>query len=325
LCEEAHDLAHQIFGYDSTGHKLMELANGDRERRNLMRAWVMVLALFTMCGILVLAQSQPADKIIEQMEKEGCSVLESKIQVCKYDYSVDGKVLEAISFRPAGDGPFPGVLLIPGYPRTARNYVPLGIRLAQNGFASVAVSQPGFGKSAGPPDFVGPKTMAALTEGYRKLRRESCVDPARMGIFGYSRGAMAASLLAVELDDVKAAVFGAGIYDFQRAYDDRTLPGVRQNMKAETGMTKEAVRQRSSILRMERLKCSVLILHGENDVNVPVSQALLLRDRLTQLHKQFEIKLFPGREHSIGPEVNDLTVDFFRRKLMANADAAQHP
>jgi dipeptidyl aminopeptidase/acylaminoacyl peptidase len=142
-----------------------------------------------------------------------------------------------------------------------------------------------------------------------------------MGIFGYSRGAMAPSLLTVDLDDLKAAVFGAGIYDFQRAYDDSTLPG-RRNMRDETGMTKEAVRERSPILQMERLKCPVLMQHGEKDVNVPVSQALLLRDRLTQLHKEFQIKLFPDRE-SIGPEVNDLTVDFFRRKLAPIAPAAE--
>src|SRR4029077_13929500 len=129
------------------------------------------------------------------------------------------------------------------------------------------------------------------------------------------RGGMAASLLVLQLDDVKAAVLGAGIYDFKRAYDDSTLPGVRQNMKAETGMTKEAIAERSSVLRMDQLKCPVLILHGEKDKNVPVSQAKLLRDRLTQLHKEFEIKLFPDREHSIGPEVGDMTVDFFKRKL----------
>jgi len=86
-----------------------------------------------------------------------------------------------------------------------------------------------------------------------------------MGIYGYSRGGMAASLLAVELDDVKAAVLGAGIYDFKKAFADSTLPGVRENMKAETGMTDEAIRQRSPVLRMERLKCPVLILHGEKD------------------------------------------------------------
>ncbi len=82
----------------------------------------MCMALCVFCTVVAKAQSQPADKIIEQMEKEGCAVLESKIQVCKYDYSVNGKVLEAISYRATGSGPFPVVLLIPGHQRTAKNY-----------------------------------------------------------------------------------------------------------------------------------------------------------------------------------------------------------
>src|SRR5882724_8360861 len=213
-----------------------------KNQRNLFRVAVIGTMIFVACASRAMAQPQPAEKIIEQMEKQGCAVLESNTKICKYDYAVNGKSVEAISFRPAGDGPFPGILLIPGYQRTARNYVPLGVRLAKEGFAALAVTQPGFGKSDGPADFVGPKTLAALTEGYRKLRQESYVDPARMGIFGYSRGGMAASLLALELEDVKAAIFGAGIYDFKRAYDDSTLPGVRENMKDETGMTKEAIR-----------------------------------------------------------------------------------
>jgi dipeptidyl aminopeptidase/acylaminoacyl peptidase len=228
---------------------------------------------------------------------------------------MDGKAVEALLFQPAGEGRFPGVLLIPGYQRTARDMMTLGSRLASEGFAAVAVSQPGFGKSQGPADFVGPTTLKVLTAAYRKLQHEPFVDPNRMAIFGYSRGGMAASLLAVELDDVKAAVFGAGVYDFKRAYDDSTLLGVRANMRAETGMTREAIRERSSILQMEKLHCPVLILHGGKDVNVPVSQALLLRDRLTALHKEFEIHIFPDRPHSIGPEAYDLSLDFFRRKL----------
>jgi dipeptidyl aminopeptidase/acylaminoacyl peptidase len=263
------------------------------------------------------AQQQTAETIIQGIEKDRCTVLESSgAKVCRYDYAVDGQAVEAILFRPSGDGPFPGILMIPGYERTARNLIPIGVRLAEEGFAGVAVTQPGFGKSEGPPDFVGPKTLKVLTIGYRKLQHEGFVDAKRMGVYGYSRGAMAASLLVVgELDEAKAAVFGASIYDFKRAYDDSTLRGVRENMKAETGMTKEAIRERSSVLRMENLKCPVLILHGEDDKNVPVSQAKLLRDRLTALHKDFEIHLFPSREHSIGPEVSALTVDFFHRKL----------
>jgi len=272
--------------------------------------------LCLVCASSARVQQQTGETIIQGIEKNGCTVLEtSGTKVCQYDYRVDGRAVEAILFQPSGS-PFPGILMVPGYERTARNLIPLGVRLAEEGFEGIAVTQPGFGKSEGPPDFVGPKTLKVLSAGYRKLQSESFVDAKRMGIYGYSRGAMAASLLVVdELDDAKAAVFGAGIYDFKRAFDDSTLRGVRENMKAETGMTKEAIRQRSSVLRMDRLKCPVLILHGEKDQNVPVSQAKLLRDRLSTLHKEFEIRLFPDREHSIGPEVTTLTVEFFQRKL----------
>ena len=66
---------------------------------------------------------------------------------------------------------------------------------------------------------------------------------------------------------------------------------------------------------MDRLRCPVLILHGEDDRNVPVSQAKLLAKRLQELHKDFELRLFPGREHGIGPEVNVLTIEFFKNRL----------
>jgi len=278
----------------------------------------------TLFAILVLiwfsfanAQRPDFSKLIEAMEKDGCTIHEpSKVKLCKYDYKFDGKNLEAITFKPEGDGPFPGLLLIPGHATTARDWIPNGLTFARNGFAGVAVSQPGYGNSEGPADFVGPKTIKALSEGYRKFQREPFVDAKRMGVVGYSRGGMAASLLAVQLDDVKAVVLGAGVYDFKKAYDEVKIEGIRQNMERETGMTAEAIKQRSSVLQMEKLKCPVLILHGEKDINVPVSQALLLRDRLTALKKDFEIQLFPDKDHSIGPQnLYQYSLDFLKRKL----------
>jgi hypothetical protein len=125
---------------------------------------------------------------------------------------MDGRAVEAFSFPPPGIWSFPGVLFDSGYQRTAVNLISLRM--------------------------------------FGRLRRAS-VDPKRMGIYGYSRGGMAASLL----------------------------------------------------------------VHGEKDVNVPVTQAYTLRDWLTEMHKNFEIRPLPDREHSIGPEVMPLTVDFFKRWL----------
>jgi len=85
-------------------------------------------------------------------------------------------------------------------------------------------------------------------------------------------------------------------------------------------MTEEAIKLRSSVLRMENLKCPLLILHGEKDINVPFSQALLLRDRLTALKKDFEIQTFPDKDHSIGPQnLYKYSLDFLMRRLSGDA------
>jgi dipeptidyl aminopeptidase/acylaminoacyl peptidase len=262
------------------------------------------------------AQPSGAAKIREALSTNNCTRVEGlAVEVCKYDYPSNGLTVEAIIFRPEAKGRFPGILMIPGFQRTALDLIPLGVALAREGFAAVGITQPGFGRSEGKADYVGPNTLRVLTEGYRKFKREPYVDAQTMGIYGFSRGGMAASLLAVQIEDVDAAVFGAGVYDFKKAHDEATIEGIRHNMEIESGWTDAAIRERSSVLRMEKLKCPVLILHGEKDANVPVTQAYLLRDRLTALKKDFEIKLFPDRDHGIGPEVTTLTVDFFKRRL----------
>ena len=281
----------------------------------------------TLTGLLIVAAGawaqQPLDlaKVTEALDKDGRFAFDQgKVLALKYDYTVGGDAVEAIAFRPSADGKYPAVLLIPGFSRTARDYIPLGLRFAGEGFACVAVTQRGFGKSAGPPDFVGPKTIAALEAGFQRFGTEPYVDRSRMGVFGYSRGAMAASLLAVRLKatEVQDAVFAAGIYDFKKAYDDIKLPGIRANMEQEAGLSEAAMQARTSVTKMADLACPVLILHGEKDENAPVSQAYLLRDRLTALNKEFDLKTFPDRDHDLGRQnLNDATLAFFKRKLMA--------
>lgn len=268
-----------------------------------------------LCGITASAQQPDQKALLDALEKDGCVTIASA-RICKSDYPFEGTNLEAITFRPEVDGKYPGVLLVPGYQGRAGDYVHLGRLLAAEGIASMAVTQPGFGKSTGQADYVGPKTIEALTTGFNKLKLEKFVDSKKMGIFGYSRGGMAASLLAVKLKGLKAVVLGAGVYDFKRAYDEIKIEGITANMKRETGMTEEAIKERSSVFQMDRLQAPVLILHGEKDENVPVSQALLLRDRLKELKKDFEIKLFPNAAHGIPrSEFLPLMIDFFNRRL----------
>ena len=56
----------------------------------------------------------------------------------------------------------------------------------------------------------------------------------------------------------------------------------------------------------------MLILHGEQDENVPVNQAYLLRDRLTELKKDFEIKIFVKGKHAFpDDDFISAVTDFF--------------
>jgi len=276
-----------------------------------------LFAIFLAISSTAFGQQLSREQIIQGIEKDGCvSLTERKVKICKYDFVSDADTIEAISFHPLGEGKFPGLLLIPGYPGNPFGYIGLGRILAEKGFACVSIAHPGFGKSKVKPDFIGPNTLKVFMTGFRKFEREPYVDSSRLGIFGYSRGAMAASLLILQMNEIKAAVLGAGIYDFQKAYDDIKIEGIRENMRIETGMTEASIKERSSILRMNEIVCPVLILHSETDDNTPVNQAYMLRDRLTELKKDFEIKISStGRHGQMDGNFVDNIIDFFNRRV----------
>jgi dipeptidyl aminopeptidase/acylaminoacyl peptidase len=290
------------------------------------RLLILISAVVALLGISANAQPQiNRDKIIEDVEKSGCVVTEDdKVKICKFDYRYKNQTVEALTFRPIAQGKFPGLMLIPGYQGTVKSYLSFGIIFAKLGFASMTLSTPGFGKTGLKPDFLGKSTIKAYVEGYEKFRQESFVDKDKLGIFGYSRGAIAASLMITELKDVKAAVLGGGIYDLKKAYDELTIEGIKENIKAEMGASENAFKERSAIRRAKKINCPVLIIHGEKDQNAPTNQAYLLRDELKRLNKDFELQIIAGQDHRIGGgSFLQLIVDFFSRKLLGKASTVK--
>ncbi|MBA3695056.1 MAG: prolyl oligopeptidase family serine peptidase, partial [Acidobacteria bacterium] len=178
------------------------------------------------------------------------------------------------------------------------------------------VGTPGFGKTELKPEFLGKTTINAFIEGYKKFKQESFVDKEKLGVFGYSRGAIAASLMITRVKDVKATVLGGGIYDLRKAYDDLTIEGIKENIKAETGLTNKAFTERSAVFRVKNINAPVLIIHGEEDLNAPTNQAYLLRDKLKEAGKEFEFQIIAGHSHgNLGGNFLTIVVDFFSRKL----------
>ena len=213
------------------------------------------------------------------------------------------KVIELFWTKPEGRGPFPAVLFIHGHQETQRNggeaYVltgRLGI-MARRGYVAAAVSQPGYGNSSGPPDFCGPYTQQATLVAIDFLRRQPFVNPNKVALFGYSRGAIVAAMVATLDPRLAAVVLGAGTYDFFTYRP--TSPGISRNLFAETGMSTEAFMARSAIYHVRQIRAPVLLLHGAADERIPVQQAEAFAEKLKAAGVRYRFKEFPGAPHGI--------------------------
>ena len=278
---------------------------------------IFIVAISLLLAVTAPAQKLTRDQIEQAIEKDGCVVTEEgTVKICKFDYKYKGQNVEAWTFRPAQEGRYPAVMLIPGHEGTAKSFATFGIIFARLGFASLSVGTPGFGKTELKADFLGKRTINAYITGYKTFARESFVDKDKIAVFGYSRGAIAASLMITRIKNVKAAVLGGGVYDLKKAYDELTIKGIKENIKTETGLTDKAFKERSSVFHMKNLNCPVLIIHGENDTNAPTNQAYLLRDKLKELNKDFEFLILADHRHGFfkGSFINPVA-DFLSRKL----------
>jgi pimeloyl-ACP methyl ester carboxylesterase len=120
--------------------------------------------------------------------------------------------------------------------------------MARHGYVAAAVSQPGYGNSSGPPDYCVPYTQQATLVAIDFLRRQPFVRPDKVALFGYSRGAIVAAMVATLNPKLAAVVLGAGAYDFFTWRP--TLPGISRNL-----LPRQACRPRV-LWRVRRFTCA---------------------------------------------------------------------
>ncbi|HYF10113.1 MAG TPA: alpha/beta fold hydrolase [Candidatus Paceibacterota bacterium] len=177
-------------------------------------------------------------------------------------------------------------------------------RMTKRGYAVLMPSQIGFGLSTGKRDYCGPKTVAAIAKLIEAVLAEypQSLDPNKVVVWGVSRGATVASALVVDHPALFAAgILVSGVYDMEmNAGWSGKDPEILRNLVEETGGTPEAYRLRSSVGRMNSLRCPLLILHGDSDDVVSVEQALLLDRKLLELGKEHETVVVKGGRHHIG-------------------------
>jgi 2,6-dihydroxypseudooxynicotine hydrolase len=193
----------------------------------------------------------------------------------------DGATLAGVLRRPAGTGPAPVVVLIPGLDSAKEEFGNTERLFLDRGLATFSVDGPGQGEAeydlAIRPDWEIPG--AAILDAVAGLPG---IDPDRIGVWGVSLGGYYAPRLASGDDRVRACIALSGPFDFGAAWDQ--LPELtRQAFRVRSRSASD--RQARSLAgeltlagRAGQLTAPLLIVAGRQDRLVPWPQARRLAD-----------------------------------------------
>ena len=203
-----------------------------------------------------------------------------------------------------GEAPRPAVLLVHGHQvgdrPGARRFLRLFPSLLKAGFVVAAVSQPGYGESDGPPDFCGPVSQDAVHAVLAALRANPRIDPQRIALYGYSRGAIVSSMVATQDPALAGLILGGGIYDLEARY--LTMPddwGAKANLEKEAGTSREALLARSALLAEEPIRVPTLFIHGADDPISPVEGTRRFAARLHEAGTPVEVRVYADTAHGV--------------------------
>ena len=160
--------------------------------------------------------------------------------------------------------------------------------------------------------------------GARFLRTLPFVDPARIGIFGWSYGGYMALLCVLQSpDSFAAAVAGAPVTDwrlYDTHYTERYMGKPQDNVAGYDA---------ADVLNYaDKLSRPLLLMHGMADDNVLFTHTTTLMQKLQQADRPFELMTYPGGKHGLlrhadmGPHALE-TIKRFLDRTLRDAPAPQ--
>jgi acetyl esterase/lipase len=238
--------------------------------------------------------------------------------------------------RPKAPGRYPGIVLIHGggFSGGARDsYLPMAVRLAQNGYVAATVSY------RLTPIVQFPLPLHDVKAAVRFLRagaEKFGVDPEHMAAIGVSAGATWSQFLAVtrgmpgfegngahreQSSAVDCAISFYGRSDMRRAYEGsrnaaEALPPL---LGGDRMSALDAHFRASPINWVTPASAPVLAIHGTRDQNVPFEQSVWLVERMRSMGVESELETVAEAGHGFKGADEERafarTLDFLNRKL----------
>lgn len=132
-------------------------------------------------------------------------------------------------------------------------------------------------------------------ESAKYLKTLKYVDPARIGIWGWSYGGYMSSLCLFKGADVfKMAIAVAPVTNwryYDSVYTERFMGLPQDNPLGYDN--------NSPINFVDKLKGKLLIVHGTGDDNVHMQNSIEMIEKLIQANKQFDMQFYPDKNHGI--------------------------
>ena len=255
--------------------------------------------------------------------------------------AADGQVMHWTMLKPTGFDPskrYPVIVEVYGGPGVQRVQRAWGgyyrQYLAQQGFVVFMLDNRGSGNRGRAFETALHRRMGSIeiedqVKGVDHLRSLPFVDPARIGVWGWSYGGYMALMAMVRAPDHFAAgVSGAPVTDwrlYDTHYTERYM-GVPEAGSPDSNP--EGYRDGNVMTHAAALKGPLLVMHGMADDNVLFTHSTALFKRLQDLGKPFEVMPYPGSKHALlrfpttGLHGYRTISDFFVRELRPAAPAA---
>jgi len=149
---------------------------------------------------------------------------------------------------------------------------------------------------------MGEIELADQRAGVDYLKTLPYVDPDRIGVWGWSYGGyMALNAMFNAADAFQAGVAVAPVSDW-RLYDSIYTERYMK-LPADNADGYDAS---APLLHVDRLKGPLLVMHGDADDNVHLQNTIALVRKLIDAGKDFDLMLYPGKEHGIAGSADRL-------------------
>lgn len=253
----------------------------------------------------------------------------------------DGLKLHGYLTRPAGDGPYPLIVLPHGGPHGVRDawyFDSEAQLLANRGYAVLQLNYRGSGgygmdfQLAGHREWGG-RMQDDLTDATHWAVEQKIAQSDRICIYGVSYGGYAALMGAVREPKLYRCAIGvAGAYDLELMLSSADIPLSRTGrayLDAVLGDDSAELRTRSPAYNAQRIEAPVLLIHGKEDGRVDYEHAKRMKAALEKHGKPLEWMALSREGHSVYDEqtqreVYERILTFLDKHLMnAGAAAAQ--